>query len=72
MIAKTIVSKRIPQAPYAPLPVLAEFLAPFRAHFIQANSADNLERYLTGLLTEHPNKISNTLAGLVPGTNNSA
>jgi len=69
MIVRTIVNKRIPQAPSAPLPALAEFLAPFRANFIQANSADNLERYLTGLLTEHPNKNCDTIAGVVPGTN---
>ena len=69
MIVRTLVNKRIPQAPHDPLPALAEFLAPFRVQFVQANSARNLERYLTGLLTEHPNKNCETLAGVLPGTN---
>ena len=68
MIVRTIINKRIPQAPTAPLPTLAEFLAPFRVHFWQSNSADNLERYLTGLLSEHPNKNCDTLPEVVPGT----
>jgi SRSO17 transposase len=63
------VNPRFPQAPQAPLPVLAEFLAPFRVQFAQANSADNLERYVTGLLNEHPNKNCDTMANVVPGTN---
>jgi SRSO17 transposase len=51
------------------LSALAEFLAPFRVHFAQANSANNLERYVTGLLNEHPNKNCDTMASVVPGTN---
>ena len=47
---------RIPHAPSTPLPELAEFLAPFRAHFRRSEGAQSLERYLTGLLAEHPNK----------------
>ncbi len=69
MIVRTIVNKRIPQTPSAPLPALAEFLAPFRVRFIQTNSAENLERYLTGLLNEHPNKNCDTIGSVVPGTN---
>jgi SRSO17 transposase len=59
----------MPQAPSTPMPELAEFLAPFRVHFVQCNSADNLERYLTGLLSEHPQKNCDTMASIVPGTN---
>src|SRR5512135_3032961 len=59
---------RIPHAPSTPLPELAEFLAPFRAHFHRSEGAHSLERYLTGLLTEHPNKNCDTLAQVVPGT----
>jgi hypothetical protein len=59
---------RIPHAPSAPLPELAEFLAPFRAHFKRSEGPQALERYLTGLLTEHPNKNCDTIAQVVPGT----
>ena len=69
MVVKTIARQRIPQAPSAPLPELEEFLGPFRVHFCQSNSADALERYLTGLLSEHPHKNCDTLALVVPGTN---
>jgi SRSO17 transposase len=50
------------------MPELAEFLAPFRAHFHRSEGPQSLERYLTGLLTEHPNKNSDTIAQVVPGT----
>ncbi|MBI3963332.1 MAG: hypothetical protein HY335_11320 [Deinococcus sp.] len=60
---------RIPQAGSEPLPELAEFLAQFRVHFAQQTSAEVLERYVTGLLTEHPNKNCDTMASVVPGTN---
>ena len=33
-----------------------------------ARAASALERYLTGLLTEHPNKNCDTIAQVVPGT----
>jgi SRSO17 transposase len=59
---------RIPHAPSAPLPELAEFLAPFRVHFARSEGPVALERYLTGLLTEHPNKNCDTIAQVVPGT----
>jgi SRSO17 transposase len=59
---------RTPQAPTEPLPALAEFLAPCRVHFARAEGPRALERYLTGLLTEHPNKNCDTLAQIVPGT----
>jgi SRSO17 transposase len=60
---------RVAQAPREPMPELAEFLAPFRVHFAQGPSAGVLDRYVTGLLTEHPNKNCQTLAGVVPDTN---
>jgi SRSO17 transposase len=63
---KTIL--RIPQAPAEPLPELAAFLEPFRVHFRRSEGPHALERYLTGLLTEHPNKNCDTLAQIVPGT----
>ena len=59
---------RIPQAPEQPLPELATFLDPFRVHFARSEGPHALERYLTGLLTELPNKNCDTLAQVVPGT----
>jgi SRSO17 transposase len=50
------------------LPELAEFLAPFRVHFARSEARHALERYLTGLLTEHPNKNCDTLAQVIPAT----
>ena len=60
---------RLPQAPRAPLPELVEFLAPLRVHFTQGPSAETLRQYLTGLLSEQPNKNCDTLAEIVPETN---
>src|SRR5215468_3505482 len=59
---------RIPHAPSTPLPELAEFLAPFRVHFKRSEGPQALERYLTGLLTELPDKNCDTIARHVPGT----
>jgi SRSO17 transposase len=59
---------RIPHAPSTPLPELAEFLDPFRIRFKRSEGPQTLERYLTGLLTELPNKNCDTLAQAVPGT----
>jgi SRSO17 transposase len=59
---------RMPTAPSEPMPELAEFLAPFRVAFARREGPAALERYCTGLLTEHPNKNCDTLAQLVPGT----
>jgi hypothetical protein len=52
---------RLPQAPSTPMPELAEFLAQFRVHFNRRESQHAAERYLTGLLTEHPNKNCGSL-----------
>jgi hypothetical protein len=54
--------------PSAPLPELAEFLEPFRVPFRRSEGRQSLERYLVGLLTEHPHKNCDTLAQVVPGT----
>src|SRR5262245_29328479 len=59
---------REPHAPAAPLPELDEFLRPFHVHFVRSEGRQSLERYLTGLLTEHPNKNCDTIAQVVPGT----
>ncbi|HMB05969.1 MAG TPA: IS701 family transposase [Isosphaeraceae bacterium] len=59
---------RIPHAPSTPMPELAEFLAPFRLHFQRSEGPQTLERYLTGLLTELPNKNCDTIAQVVPDT----
>src|SRR2546422_10196088 len=61
--------ERLPQAPRAPLPELAEFLAPLRVTFTQGPSAEPRRQYVTGLLSEHPNKNCDTLAEVVPETN---
>jgi SRSO17 transposase len=68
MIISNKKQERLPQAPRAPLPELAEFLAPLRVHFTQGPSAETLRQYLTGLLSEHPNKNCDTLAEIVPET----
>ena len=68
MSSKSPNQERLPQAPRAPLPELAEFLAPLRVHFTQGPSAATLRQYLTGLLSEHPNKNCDTLAEVVPET----
>jgi len=62
-------TKREPHAPSAALPELDEFLRPFHVYFSRSEGRESLERYLTGLLTEHPNKNCDTLAQVVPGTN---
>lgn len=61
-------TSRIPWAPAAALPALAEFLEPFHVQFTRPEPRRALDRYLTGLLTEHPNKNCDTLAQVVPGT----
>jgi SRSO17 transposase len=58
--------ERLPQVPQSPLPELAEFLAPLRVHFTQGPSAETLRQYVSGLLSEHPNKNCDTLAAVMP------
>jgi SRSO17 transposase len=61
-------TKRAPLAPSEPLAELAEFLRPFHVHFARSEATHALERYLTGMLTEHPNKNCYTIASVVPDT----
>src|SRR5919206_378929 len=61
-------TKRVPLAPSEPLPALEEFLRPFHVHFKRSEATHALERYLTGMLTEHPNKNCDTIAQVVPDT----
>jgi SRSO17 transposase len=60
--------KRLAHAPEEPIPELDKFLALFQFKFRRRESRQATERYLTGLLTEHPNKNCDTLAAVVPGT----
>jgi SRSO17 transposase len=57
----------VPQAPTQPMPELAAFLQPFHVQFARSEGPQALERYLTGLLTELPNKTCQTIADNVPG-----
>src|SRR5512143_2930932 len=59
---------RVLQAPTEALPELAQFLEPFHVHFARSEGPAALERYLTGMLTEQPNKNCDTIAQVVPGT----
>src|SRR3954451_10563807 len=59
---------RVLQAPTEALPELAQFLEPFHVHFARSEGPAALERYVTGLLTEHPNKNCDTIAQVVPDT----
>jgi SRSO17 transposase len=59
---------RLPHAANTPLPELAAFLTPFHPHFLRSEGRHLLERYVTGVLSEHPNKNCDTLAQVIPGT----
>src|ERR671914_2327796 len=50
------------------LPELDDFLSTFKVRFRRPEGEAALERYLTGLLTELPNKNCDTMAQAVPGT----
>src|SRR5687767_8698471 len=50
------------------LPELDVFLSTFKLRFRRPEAEAALERYLTGLLTELPNKNCDTLAQAIPGT----
>ena len=52
----------------AALPELEEFLATFEVRFRRPEGEATLERSLTGLRTEVPNKNCDTMAEAVPGT----
>jgi SRSO17 transposase len=61
-------TKRVPLAPGEPMPALNEFLRPFHVHFARSEATHALERYITGMFTEHPNKNCDTIAQVVPDT----
>jgi hypothetical protein len=52
----------------AELPELQDFLGAFQVRFRRPEGGQALERYLTGLLTELPNKNCDTIAQAGPGT----
>jgi SRSO17 transposase len=60
--------KRVPLAPGEAMPALDEFLRPYHVHFARSEARHALERYLTGMFTQHPNKNCDTIASVVPGT----
>src|SRR5258707_11151409 len=61
---------RVPKASPEPLPELAAFLEPFAPLFRQHTSHESMERYLTGLLTDLPHKICETIADVTAGITN--
>jgi SRSO17 transposase len=50
------------------MPALDDFLRPYHIHFARSEATHALERYLTGMFTEHPNKNCDTIAQVVPQT----
>jgi SRSO17 transposase len=52
----------------AELPELKDFLSAFQVRFRRPEGGQALERYMTGLLSELPNKNCDTMAQAVPGT----
>ena len=52
-----------------PLPELSEFLAPYAHYFARSETRENLERYMTGQLSDIPRKNADTIAQSVPATN---
>lgn len=64
----TLTLRIVPQAPSRPLPELSAFLRPFHVRFARSEGPPALERYLTGLLTELPDKNCQTIADHIPGT----
>lgn len=68
MKTRFLPTDRVPHAASTPLPELAAFLAPFHPAFARSEGRHLMERYITGLLSEHPNKNCDTLAQVIPGT----
>lgn len=50
------------------MPALEDFLRRYHVHFARSEATHALERYLTGMFTEHPNKNCDTIAQVVPDT----
>ena len=63
------VEKRTAYAPEEPLAELTTFLNTVGIEFGDKRRSRSMERYVTGLLTDHPNKNCDTLAEVLPGTN---
>lgn len=61
-------AERIPRAPAQPLDELMSFLKEVNIEFGDVRRERAMERYVTGLLTDHPNKNCQTLAEVLPGT----
>ncbi len=61
--------KRIPQVASEPMRELDEFLNQLEVRFGRSDRRRAVERYLAGLLSEHPNKNCDTLAQIVADTN---
>lgn len=59
---------RLARAPEEPLDELMTFLNAVGIEFGDKRRSRALERYVTGLLTDHPNKNCDTLAEILPGT----
>ncbi len=62
------ITENLPQAPQGLMPELAEFLGQLEFQFGDRRRQSALESYVTGLLTEHPNKNCDTLAQVLPNT----
>lgn len=62
-------STRHAHAPEEPLDELMTFLNAVGIEFGDKRRDHAMERYVTGLLTDHPNKNCDTLAEVLPGTN---
>ncbi len=60
---------RIAQAGSEPDLELDAFIDSFWVTFHRRESRESAERYLTGLLSEHPNKNGETMAEIIPNTN---
>jgi SRSO17 transposase len=64
-----ITIRRIARAPAEPLDELMAFLKAVNIQFGDVRRERAMERYVTGLLTDHPNKNCETLGEVLPGTN---
>ena len=61
--------RRVQRAGEGSLPELEEFLEEVGIDLGDKRRERAMERYMTGLLTDHPNKNCETIAEVVPGTN---
>jgi SRSO17 transposase len=61
--------ERSERAPAEPLDELMTFLNAVGIEFGDKRRDHAMERYVTGLLTDHPNKNCDTLGEVLPGTN---